>query len=157
MTFNKKDLLDQLIAIVKEKLDYSTREALSLKEAATNEESKAENKYDTRGLEASYMAQAQALRVSELKKDFYELTKLKLPKSPKKVVLGSLIGLIDIESKNQAFYLLLNIGGYSLTAENQVKVKTVSVSSPLGAKLLGKETDDEFIFRKKVYEINNLS
>ena len=55
-----------------------------LGEAATNEESKAENKYDTRGLEASYMAQAQSLRVSELKKDHYNLLRMALPENPAK-------------------------------------------------------------------------
>ena len=37
------------------------------RQAATHEESKAENKYDTRGLEASYLAAGQARRAAEIR------------------------------------------------------------------------------------------
>ncbi len=40
--------------------------ALATYEAATHEESKPENEYDTRGLEASYLAGAQAKRTAEI-------------------------------------------------------------------------------------------
>ena len=157
MTFNKKSILDQITEQTKEQLEHSTREALNLKEAATNEESKAENKYDTRGLEASYMAQAQSLRVSELKKDHFNLLKMALPDTPTKAVLGSIIELLTVDSEEKTFYFLLPVGGYSHTTDDSILVKSVSITSPLGTKLIGKEVGDEFIFRKKVFEINNLS
>lgn len=157
MTFNKKEILKHITLKVEEQLEHTTREALNLKEAATNEESKAENKYDTRGLEASYMAQAQALRVSELKKYHFKLTKLELPESPKKAVQGSIVELMTQDSEEQVFYFLLPVGGHSHLTNSGVLLKTVSVSSPLGLKLIGKEVGDEFVFRKKVFEISHLS
>lgn len=157
MTFNKKEILNHIIHQVNEQLEHTIREALSLKEAATNEESKAENKYDTRGLEASYMAQAQSLRVSELKKEHFKLSKLELPAEPKKAVLGSIVELITVDSEDQVFYFLLPVGGYSHLSKNNLKLKTVSTTSPLGLKLIGKEVGDEFSFKKKIFEVCSLN
>jgi len=48
------------------RLDRLTRAALDAHEAATDPGSKAEGKYDTRSLEASYLAAGQARQVDEL-------------------------------------------------------------------------------------------
>ena len=48
-------------------LDIAQRAAQTAYETATHEENIAENKYDTLGLEASYLATGQARRVEEIK------------------------------------------------------------------------------------------
>ena len=48
-------------------LDIAQRAAQTAYETATHEENIAENKYDTLGLEASYLAAGQAKRVEEIK------------------------------------------------------------------------------------------
>ncbi|UXR64073.1 hypothetical protein EZJ49_13475 [Bdellovibrio bacteriovorus] len=45
-------------------------------DAATNEESKAENEYDTRGLEASYLARGQAKRIADMEEALLHLKHL---------------------------------------------------------------------------------
>ena len=63
---NKKALIELVLIELKRQHQTLFNSALEAKSAATDEESKAENKYDTRGLEASYLAGAQAKRTTEL-------------------------------------------------------------------------------------------
>ena len=69
----KEDLLKKLIQKVTENLESLTQSALDAKAAATDEEAKPENKYDTRALESSYLAEAQSVRVGELKRALHGL------------------------------------------------------------------------------------
>ena len=55
----------QIIAALTSELDGYKRSARSAHEEATSEQSKAENKYDTRGLEAAYLAGAQSRQAAE--------------------------------------------------------------------------------------------
>jgi hypothetical protein len=62
----KRELIQNFIAYLEDELQTLTAAAKATYEAATHEESKPENQYDTRALEASYLAGAQAQRVSEI-------------------------------------------------------------------------------------------
>ena len=68
---NKQVLLHLIVAQLKESRDALVRAANAAHEEATHEESTAENKYDTRGLEASYLAEAQSRRVAEVDKTIH--------------------------------------------------------------------------------------
>ena len=59
-TLNKAQLLHQVIAHLETALSQAQQAAQTAYEAATDEENIAENKYDTLGLEASYLATGQA-------------------------------------------------------------------------------------------------
>ena len=61
---DKPHLLALIVATLAHDLDVLTRAAQTAYEAATAEENIAENKYDTLGLEASYLATGQARRCS---------------------------------------------------------------------------------------------
>ena len=62
----KAALLKQLAAKLEAELATIRAAAQATHAAATHPDAKAENKYDTRGLEASYLAGAQQERVAEL-------------------------------------------------------------------------------------------
>lgn len=64
---DKTRLLAQIVATLEHDLDVLTRAAQSAYETATAEENIAENKYDTLGLEASYLATGQARRSAEIR------------------------------------------------------------------------------------------
>lgn len=149
---NKASLLKKILSELEVKLFAAIEETKSAKEAATHEESKPENKYDTRGLEATYMAQAQAKRVSQIKEDVYNLSKLNLQESSKKISSGSLIKLLYIEQNKEVFYFVLPSGGINIDFNGET-IKSLSVSSPLGQALLNKEEGDEITFRKEIIEI----
>src|SRR5882757_10314177 len=62
----KNPLLKQIVASLTENLAVLERAARASHAEATHESSKAENKYDTRGLEAAYLAGGQARQVREI-------------------------------------------------------------------------------------------
>src|SRR6478609_990004 len=62
----KRALVDALLAKLEEELATMRRAAKDARDAATHEEAKPENDKDTRALEASYLAGAQAARVRDI-------------------------------------------------------------------------------------------
>src|ERR1043166_3593423 len=63
---NKSKLLEQIIEALRDKLGVLDKAARASHAEATHESSKAENKYDTRGLEAAYLAGGQARQSREI-------------------------------------------------------------------------------------------
>ena len=118
---------------------------------ATHEESKPENKYDTRGLEASYLARAQTERVLDLKSIRDRISNLKVQYfgSSQKIALTA---LIELESKGKRIWLLMlpKGGGHSFKHEN-ILVKVITPESPLGSQLLGKSVDDVIYIKDLEY------
>src|SRR5580698_4886368 len=63
---NKRALIKKIIGRLAEELEVYFRAARASRTEATHEQSKAENKYDTRGLEASYLARGQSKQAAEI-------------------------------------------------------------------------------------------
>src|SRR3954469_10738938 len=63
---NKRSLLKQIVTSLEESLALLQKAARAAHAEATHESSKAENKYDTRGLEAAYLAGGQARQAKEI-------------------------------------------------------------------------------------------
>src|SRR5262249_52749691 len=108
---DKRELLKKLEAKVAADLAVLTQAALAAHQAATHTESKAEDQYDTRGLEASYLAGAQSKRAMELQEilDLYRYVDLKSfgPETP---IASTAIVETDSEGK-RSFYFLMPKGG----------------------------------------------
>ena len=64
---NKRALIKKIVAKLADELETYFRAAQFSRAEATHESSKAENKYDTRGLEASYLARGQSKQAAEIK------------------------------------------------------------------------------------------
>src|ERR1700749_2549021 len=62
----KSDLLERIVEALHESLAVLEKAARASHAEATHESSKAENKYDTRGLEAAYLAGGQARQAREI-------------------------------------------------------------------------------------------
>ena len=125
-------------------LDVLQRAAQTAYEAATHAENIAENKYDTLGLEASYLATGQARRVEEIRQALKQCRAMAL--APYDAASGIQIGaLIELEAENgSAQWLFLAPDAAGLKLEHGGQTVTVITSrSPLGAALLGKQLDDE--------------
>lgn len=140
-----KDLL------LKELLDRSKKELAELEAAAksnrdfaTDQEFKAESKYDTRALEASYLASAEAKRVEEIKLEIQILEEIDLEASRKlgEISIGALVELLHKDQK-RLYFLIPTAGGTLLKVQNDA-VLVVSVFSPIGDALMGLKTGDEF-------------
>lgn len=111
-------------------------------EAATDAESKAEDQYDTRGLEASYLAGAQAERVAALKRmiAIYKYMPVREAEAGAAVGVGS---LIEVESQGKrAFYFLVNQGGGMSVVVEGKTVQVIALAAPLGEALLDRKVGD---------------
>jgi transcription elongation GreA/GreB family factor len=149
---NKEALLKMIVDEMQTKLDAALSEVKSAKEAATHEESKPENKYDTRGLEATYIAQAQAGRAGQLKEDIYNLTKVNLKTKNEQVGVGNLVKVHYHSQNKEIIFFILPCGGTSVQFEGAL-VKSISVTSPVGKLLNRKFAEDSFKFRSEEVEI----
>ena len=139
---NKNALIRKLIEITKSNLQVAYDAAQSTYDIATNEESKAENKYDTRGLEASYLAGAQAERVADIKATLasYENLSIRTFTEDSKIALTALVEICSNGKKSQVL-LMPKGGGQNIEFEKQ-QIQVITPNSPLGKNLIGKEVGD---------------
>lgn len=140
----KKQILDELISRARIELAGLEASAKSNRDFATDPEFKAESKYDTRGLEASYLASAEAKRVEELKLEIQILEEVDVDQS-KKLGEISIGALVELEHANQKRkYFLIPTAGGTIVKVDEEAVLVVSVFSPIGDALLGLKSGDDF-------------
>jgi transcription elongation GreA/GreB family factor len=140
----KKELLQRFEAIILEMQKVLTQAALAAHAAATHSESKAEDQYDTRGLEASYLAGAQSRRALELEQilNSYRFIDVKSfgPQSP---IAATALVELRADNGNCSTYLLMPTGGGMSVDWHGKKVQTITAQSPLGSALVGRKVGDE--------------
>lgn len=145
---NKTNLLQLIIERLAIDLDVAQRAAQTAYETATHEENVAENKYDTLGLEASYLATGQARRMEEIRQGLNTFRSLNLREADGAIQLGSLVALESPEGMTQWFFLGPDAAGLKIDFE-QVMVMVITPRSPLGESLLGKAVNDEVLMGAK--------
>ena len=125
-------------------LDIAQRAAQTAYETATHEENIAENKYDTLGLEASYLAAGQARRVEEIKQALTLCQNMQLrPYDEQRgIEVGALLGLVDENDRQQWLFLAPDGAGLKVDVVGQ-PVTVITPRSPRGKSLLGKFEGDE--------------
>jgi transcription elongation GreA/GreB family factor len=125
-------------------LDIAQRAAQTAYETATHEENIAENKYDTLGLEASYLAAGQAKRVDEIKQALTLCQNMSVrPYDDQRgIEVGTLLGLEDDNGRQQWLFLGPDAAGLKVEVVGQ-PVTVITPRSPLGKSLLGKFEGDE--------------
>ncbi len=114
------------------------------REAAIHTESKAEDQYDTRGLEASYLAGAQSRRAGELEQLLNTFRFVDIKEFSSNDVIAS-TALIELEAEDgiRSLYLMMPLGGGLSVKWNGKTVQVVTPSSPLGETLLKKKVGDQ--------------
>ncbi len=139
---NKRALIQKIIAKLNEELGVYFRAAQSSRAEATHESSKAENKYDTRGLEASYLARGQSKQAAELETSIEEFEKLDL----RKFSAGEAIGvgaLVELETGGEvSLYFIGPRAGGTEVVQDKKEVLVITPQSPLGAQLMEKKQED---------------
>ena len=113
-------------------------------ETATHEENIAENKYDTLGLEAAYLATGQARRADAIRQAIADWRQFR--PSPydadQGIRLGALVCLVDADAQQQLLFLGPAGGSMKLRGGAQT-VQVISTDAPLGRALLGKGEGDD--------------
>lgn len=139
---NKEAVLDQILSVLNAELAALTRAAQGAFAAATDPDSKAENKYDTRTLEASYVARGQAQRVAELQQAvqaFAALSRSTLPPCSA-ATLGALVTLAM--PAEAAHYFIGPFAGGTEILHEGAEIVVITPASALGQKLLGKRAGE---------------
>lgn len=145
-SMNKHELRQAILALLQSKLEVAVSSAKRAMESATDEETVPEHKYDTLALEASYLAHGQAMRVQECEQEIQQINQLVLPEQPHKIVLGSLVSLLDLDDKQHWFFIAPCAGGLKVTF-NQLTIAVVTFDSPLGKAMQGKQVGDEVSYK----------
>lgn len=139
---NKSELRQIILEQLESRLRIAQSATQRAIDAATDEETVPEHKYDTLALEASYLAHGQALRVQECEDDIQCYRNLVLRDS-EKIAVSSYVVVID-EYKH--FFIGPRVGGLSVTW-NHHEIAIVTVNAPFGKALMGKEVGDEIEFK----------
>lgn len=144
MPMTKQQVLQQIIDTLKVDLDVATRAAQTAYETATHEENIAENKYDTLGLEASYLAAGQARRVEEIRQSLQRFQALVLEPHDEQrgIRSGDLITLESDHGQPQQLFLGPDAAGLKVRHQETL-ITVITAKAPLGQNLLGKLAGDE--------------
>jgi hypothetical protein len=129
-----------IVARLQSELDMLTRAAMATHAEATDEENKAEDKYDTRGLEASYLAHGQSKAAEEtaLALSQFQALTLRDFAAHEPISLGALVSLDD----GSRYFVGPRAGGTEIEADG-VTVLVITPQSPLGHELVGKRQGDQ--------------
>jgi transcription elongation GreA/GreB family factor len=139
---NKRTLIQKIIAKLTSELEVYFRAAQASRAEATHEQSKAESKYDTRGLEASYLARGQSKQAAELEESIAEFEKLGVRKfaANEGIDLGAIVEL-ETAGERSLYFIGPRAGGTEVVQDKQ-EVLVITPQSPLGAQLMEKKQGD---------------
>lgn len=142
-TEQKRKLIQRIIAELAGGLNLYAKAARAAHAEATHESSKAENKYDTRGLEASYLARGQSKQAAETAQAIEEFERL-VPRTftaEDEIDVGA---FVELKAKSSsAFYFIGPRGGGTEVAHNGEDVLVITPSSPLGQQIVGRKEGDK--------------
>ena len=141
---NKTALLNQIIIALESARDKAAAAADDAKKTATDKENIAENRYDTLGLEAAYLAHGQSNRVAEIEAELiaYQNMLANPVNESKTVTIGSIVTLED--DSGSLTHLFIGPGAGGLKFQNSREITIVTPSAPLGSAILSRSIDDSF-------------
>jgi hypothetical protein len=142
----KQALVRKIIAALLAELERFAKAARASHAEATDPQSKAEHKYDTRGLEAAYLAGGQARKVAELEETIEQFQKLKVIEftADTPIDYGALIQ-IEMRGGTSWFFMAPKAGGLEVVHEKE-EITVITPQSPLGQQLFEKKQGDKFKF-----------
>lgn len=141
---NKSELRQIILQQLESRLAIAQSATQRAIDAATDEETVPEHKYDTLALEASYLAHGQAVRVQECEEDIQCYRDLVL-REGERIAMSSFLSIIDEQDKVKYFFIGPRVGGLSVEWGGK-DVAILTPNAPLGAALIGKEVGDEVEF-----------
>lgn len=144
---DKNKILNELMT--KAKNDYEgLKKALgTTKDHASDSDMKAEGKYDTRSIEAGYLAGAQKVRVDELENEVKLLEEISLAHTSDVICVGSLVE-IELNEQRRLYFISSTAGGTILNIDNN-PILVISAFSPIGDCAIGLSKNDSFEIENK--------
>lgn len=140
----KSSVVASVRSQVEQDLQRTLAAARAVEEAATDPESRSEGKYDTRGLEASYLAAGQSAQVEALANS---LRLLQLAdsfpdfRSDQQIGAGAFVE-VDVAGERDFFLMAPAAGGVTLEVDGN-EVTVLAPGAPLRSKFEGKKAGDQ--------------
>lgn len=139
---NKRTLIRKIVTRLTDELEVYFRAAQASRAEATHEQSKAENKYDTRGLEASYLARGQSKQAAEIQDAIAAFQKLDARRfgAGEPIDVGAFVEL-ETNGEFAAYFVGPRAGGTEVLHDKR-EVLVITPQSPLGEQLMGRKQGD---------------
>jgi len=143
---DKVNILKAVIVALEEDLRRQLKGQESAAEGATHAEAKAETKWDTCGLEQSYLARGLAQQFEVLAGQLEELRAFSPANFTNRPIgVGA---LVETEMDGErAHSFLLNCGGGTEICVENCQITVITPESPVGGAFLGKKQGDNYSFR----------
>jgi len=140
----KKKIIEELLLKVRTELSALESASKSAKAYVTDGDIKSDGKYDTRGIEAGYLAGAQEKRVEELKLELQMLEEIPIRDFSKgeEVGIGSLVDL-TFKGQTRRYFIAPTAGGTMLNIDS-TPILVISTFSPIGDAVFGTSLGEEF-------------
>ena len=158
---HKQQLVADIVAALQEKLVIAHSSTQTAIDAATDDQTVSEHKYDTLALEAAYLAHGQAMRVQECERELSLMRNLTLRSFVDSVIaVGAYVEVEDEQEVSKHFFIAPCAGGLEVKSQQQ-PVYLLTVLSPLGKALKGKLEGDEVVVKigdkAKTYQVVTVS
>jgi transcription elongation GreA/GreB family factor len=139
---NKRTLIKKILQKLTADLEGFARAARNAHAEATHEQSRAENKYDTRGLEAAYLARGQSRQAQETEAAFAAFEKLEARAfaDGEGIDVGAVVEL-EHKGEHEFYFIGPKAGGTEVKHEGR-EIFVITPQSPLGTQLQGRKKGD---------------
>ena len=139
---SKRSIVRQVCRQLGEELDSITGASRAMHADASDDQNKAEDKYDTRGLETAYLASSQARLATKTEQALAAFQALTLRKFDADTPID-VSAMVELESNgDHALYLIGPQGGGTEVHYQDLEIFVITPESPLGAQLIGKKNGD---------------
>jgi len=140
IVISKSAIVKNIIRQLVEQLENLAGASRKMHADASDDSNKAEDKYDTRALETSYLASSQARQATATEAALAAYQSLNLAKFTGKTPID-LSALIELESRGERMWYFLGpkSGGIEVG-----EVLVITPESPIGLELMGKKAGDKF-------------
>ncbi|RLL51262.1 transcription elongation factor GreAB [Mariprofundus sp. EBB-1] len=112
------------------------------RDTATHADCLGSSKYETMGLEASYLAQGQGTRLIEVERSLSYFKQITVNAYTSEVMCSSMLLLADEQGLQQLLWVAAEAGGLKVHC-GAIEVTVITPRSPLGRALMRKNAGDE--------------
>jgi hypothetical protein len=142
----KQALVKKIIAALVGEVERFAKAARASHAEATDPQSRAEHKYDTRGLEAAYLAGGQARMVADLEENIEQFQKMRLIEfdGTKPIDLSALVE-VEMRGGTNWFFIAPKNGGLEIVHDKK-EITVITPQSPIGEQLMEKKQGERFRF-----------
>jgi transcription elongation GreA/GreB family factor len=144
---SKAKIIQEIIRQLGAELETLAGASAKMHADASDESNKAEDQYDTRGLETAYIASSQARQATateEALAAYQALTPVKFTaQSP-----VALTAIVELDNRGERLWYFIGPKAGGIEVGN---LMVITPESPIGQELIGKHVGDKFTFRNQTF------